>query len=78
MIFAILGSLGGITAFVTAVVFMVRSIVRQVGATEDNTAALKDLKDSVRELKAELSGHETRISRLEGSEPRRQPRRQAP
>jgi hypothetical protein len=41
---AILGSLGGIIAFIGAVVLVIRAIFKQIGAVEDNTRTLKEIK----------------------------------
>jgi predicted PurR-regulated permease PerM len=65
MIAAILGSLGGVVAFIAAISVVVRSIARQVQATVDNTRALKDLKDTVLKLDATVDGHTLRIQRVE-------------
>jgi hypothetical protein len=59
---AILGSLGGITAFLGAVWVVVRAVVRQSAATRDNTAA-------VEQLSSQLRDYGERIARLEGARP---------
>lgn len=71
MIFAVLGSLGGLTAFGTAIWIVVRAIFRQVGATEDNTRALDELRSSVLKLDVQVDEHAQRLARLEGFRQRR-------
>jgi hypothetical protein len=61
----IFGGIGGILAALGAVVVVGRGIFKQVNATEDNTAALRDLTDEVKGLKTTVNGHETRITVLE-------------
>lgn len=64
-ILLVLGSSGGIVAFLSAVVIIGRGIFRQVAATEDNTKALQGLTDEVHDLKTMTGSHETRITVLE-------------
>ena len=66
MIFAVLGSLGGIVAFVGAMWVIIRAVFRNISAVEDNT-------DAVRQLTQRLDKHDDmfmvqgeRIARLEG------------
>lgn len=54
-VFAILGSLGGIVAFITAIVLVIRSVARQVSSTEDNTAAIKEASEEIKALKVAVS-----------------------
>ncbi len=65
MIFAILGSLGGVTAFLGAIAVIVRAISRQVGATESNTRALLDLKTTVQKLDSTVDDQNVRLVRVE-------------
>lgn len=66
VVFEILGSLGGIVAFVGAVWVIVRAILRNVSATEDNTKATSELSHEMRELRTIVNGHGERIAALEG------------
>jgi hypothetical protein len=70
---AIVGALGGLTVFFAAVIAVIRSVVRQVGATEDNTEALRDMKDALTNMDGKMNGiinrldnHAERIASLEG------------
>lgn len=63
---AILAAAGGGVTLIAGVVVTVRAIFRLVSATEDNTEALHEVRDEVKDLKGKLDGYETRISRLEG------------
>ncbi len=65
MIFAILGSLGGVVAFLGAIAVIVRAISRQVGATESNTKALLDLKATVQKLDSTVDDQNVRLVRVE-------------
>lgn len=60
-----IGGAGGILAFATAVVVIGRGIFRQVNATDDNTAAIRELSSEVGRLTRQFNGHETRIAVLE-------------
>jgi hypothetical protein len=66
VIFEILGSLGGIVAFIGAVWVVVRAIARNVRATEDNTKATDGLASEMRDLRGVVNGHGERIATLEG------------
>jgi hypothetical protein len=63
---AVIGALGGLTAFGAAVWAVVRSIAKQVGATKDNTEAVKELTRKLDALDGKVDEHSTRIARLEG------------
>src|SRR5260221_5484930 len=65
MIFAVLGSLGGVVAFLGAIAVIVRSISRQVSATESNTKALNELKDTVVKLDSTVDDQNVRLVRVE-------------
>lgn len=52
---AILGSLGGVAAFMTAIVLVIRAIARQVSSTEDNTKATNDAAAEIKALKEAVS-----------------------
>jgi hypothetical protein len=67
MILAVLGSLGGVVAFVGAVWVVVRAIFRQSGATKDNTEAVDRLTSSVDKMNGEFHHLSERVSRLEGA-----------
>lgn len=60
-----LGGGGGVCVLLTAIMVVGRGVFRQVGATEDNTKALKELTGQVDALFQRLSDHETRIAVLE-------------
>lgn len=62
----ILGSLGGLVAFVVAVVAVFRGVFGQVQATRDLTAAVRELRMAITQLDGKVDGHAERISRLEG------------
>jgi len=66
MVFTVLGALGGIVAFISAIMIVVRAIARQISTTERNTNAVKELTSEIQALKAGYNGHESRISNLEG------------
>ena len=66
MIWTIFGSLGGIVTVIGAVWFIVRAILRNVSATEDNTQATNSLSTEMRELRTIVNGHGERIATLEG------------
>jgi hypothetical protein len=61
----VFGGAGGVVAIVAAVVAVGRGVFRQVGATEDNTTALRALTAELQQVKSTLTGHETRIAILE-------------
>lgn len=65
-ILAILGALGGLVVFGTAIITIVRGIFRQVNATEKNTEALNSLSTVVSNIDTRIDDHAQRISRLEG------------
>jgi flagellar biogenesis protein FliO len=65
-VLAVLGSLGGIIAFVTAVIVVVRGIFRQVQATDDLTRAVRELRDTLTAQDRRLNDYGERIARLEG------------
>lgn len=65
-VLAILGSLGGVAALITAVVIIVRAIFSQVHATLDNTRAMERVTGAVNRLDGKLDDHAERIARLEG------------
>lgn len=64
---AILAALGGIVVFLGAVVAVIRAIFKQIGATNANTAAVRELSLQMGSVNGRLDNHETRISHLEGS-----------
>lgn len=66
MVYEVLGSLGGVVAFIGAIWVIVRAIMRNVSATEDNTTATQNLSGEMRELRTVVNGHGERIARLEG------------
>lgn len=68
--YAILGSVGGIVAFLTAIVIIGRGIFKQVDATEDNTRALKEMTAKVDQLFDKYNDHETRLRVLEDRDKR--------
>lgn len=64
MIFAILGSLGGIVAFLGGVTLLLRGIVRNVDATKDNTTALNKLAGELDKIKIIQNSHGAEIQSL--------------
>jgi hypothetical protein len=66
VVYEVLGSLGGVVAFIGAIWVIVRSILRNVTATEENTKATNNLAGEMRELRTIVNGHGERIARLEG------------
>ncbi len=67
---ALLGALGGLAAFVAGVWALLRGIFRNIGATQDNTRALRQMSDRLEQLGQTVNGHGERIARLEGRRPR--------
>jgi hypothetical protein len=63
---ALLGALGGLVAFVAGVWALLRGIFRNIGATQDNTRALRAVRDQLEQLGQTVNGHGERIARLEG------------
>lgn len=63
---AVLGSLGGIVAFIVAVVTVIKGIFSQIQATKDLTKAVRELRDVVGSLDGKVDIHAERLSRLEG------------
>lgn len=61
----ILSSLGGIISFVTGIVFVIRAILKNVGATRENTQALTDLIKTVTVLKESDDSQNIRLAVLE-------------
>lgn len=59
------GGVGGLLILLTFVIAVGRGVFRQVNATEDNTAAVKELTSKINTIMAQLNGHETRIAVLE-------------
>lgn len=64
-VLVVLGGGGGIVALIGAIIIVGRGVFRQVGATEDNTQAIKALTDEVAKIRHNINGHETRIAILE-------------
>jgi hypothetical protein len=69
-VLAVLGSLGGLAAFGVAMWTIVRAIFKQVGATEDNTKALGDMRGALERLDNTVRSQGERISALEGQQQR--------
>lgn len=63
---AVLASLGGVASIGAATYAIVRAVIRQVHATEDNTKALDRLTAKVDTLDNKVDSHGERIARLEG------------
>jgi uncharacterized protein YybS (DUF2232 family) len=61
----ILGSLGGIVAFVTAVFLIIRAIFKQINAIDDNTTEIRETRDQVTKMAEKISDHDVRIHILE-------------
>lgn len=64
-VLAIMGGLGGILLLLTTIIVIGRGIFRQVNATEENTAAVRELAASVAELKNMYNDLNTRMAVLE-------------
>lgn len=71
VILAVLGSLGGITAFITGTFFVVRGLFAQASATRTNTVAVNKLTEEIEKLDDRLDTHAERIAKLEGHNARR-------
>jgi hypothetical protein len=63
----LLGALGGLSAFIALLIAGFRLIFGQIKAIRDNTDSTRELTKEVQKLTGMYNGHETRISRLEGS-----------
>ena len=61
----VLSSLGGIVTFVTAVFFLIRSVVRAVGAVNENTQALKKMDETMVHLNGIVSQNSIDIAVLQ-------------
>lgn len=61
----ITSAIGGVIVFLSALVVTVRSIFKQIGAVEKNTAAVLELSGKLDRLSAEIIAHEHRITVLE-------------
>ena len=70
---SILGALGGVVVFLGGVWAIVRGIVRQTVATQDNTKAIRALTGKVDKLGETVNDHASRLGRLEGRRQRREP-----
>lgn len=66
VLLSVLGALGGLAAFLTALWFVVRAIIRETQAVEDNTKALTTLTDEVKRINLIQTSHGERIATLEG------------
>jgi len=66
MIFAVLGSLGGIVAFAGAMWVIIRAVFRNINAVEDNTDAVKKLTERMDKHDGMFMSYGERIARLEG------------
>ena len=62
----VLSALGGIVAFVAGVWALLRGIFRNVSATQENTRALREVRDNLDRLSGVVDSQGQRISRLEG------------
>lgn len=51
----ILGSAGGLTAAGTSVFMILRSVARQMSATQSNTEAMRENTQAIRELRAKVT-----------------------
>ena len=60
----VLGSLGGIVAFLTGVGLLMRSIVRNVHATSENTEAVTHMADKLNKFGDTLNQHSIDIAVL--------------
>jgi hypothetical protein len=56
---------GGGIVFLGAIIGLLRGVFKQTAATENNTAALTDLRTTIRELSEKYSNHEARLNSLE-------------
>jgi len=66
MVFAVLGSLGGVVAFCGAMWVVVRAVFKNINAVEDNTDAVKKLTERLDKHDDLFVSQGERIARLEG------------
>jgi hypothetical protein len=59
---AILGSLGGIVAFPTAIFVIARAGFKQANATRENTEALKEMTGAISKLDRRVDDHDIQIA----------------
>lgn len=64
-VLAVLGALGGASAFVTIITVTLRAIFRQVNATEKNTSATENLTKAVESLHGKFEQLDRRVMILE-------------
>jgi len=67
----LLPSLGGIVAFISAMLLLMRAILRSVNAIKDNTEALEVMHRSMIELNGTVSQHTVDIAILQDRQSRR-------
>jgi hypothetical protein len=61
-ILAILGSLGGVAAFITAIYVIIKAAFGQVNATKENTKALNRVSDTIDKLDKRVDQHDIDIA----------------
>lgn len=61
-VLAISGALGGLVVFLGAVWAIIRAVLKQVGATEDNTTATKANTEAIGKLESRMSSVETTVT----------------
>ena len=66
----VFSSLGGGTAFVVAIVVVIRAVTGQVSAVRDNTAAVKELSGKMTGLSETVNKHSEDIAFLKGRQSR--------
>lgn len=60
----VLGSLGGIVAFCTAVIVLAKGIFQQIQATKENTKATQDLSSDMINLTTKVNQHDQDLAIL--------------
>lgn len=66
IVLAILGSLGGVTAIVSALWVVIRAAFHLVNEVDHNTDTLETISTQVTAIDHKLDSHAERIARLEG------------
>jgi hypothetical protein len=65
IIATVTSALGGVIVFLSALVVTIRSIFKQIGTVEKNTAAVRELSSKIERISGTLINHEHRITVLE-------------
>lgn len=64
VIILILSSLGGIVTFATGVFLVIRAILRSIAAIGDNTAALNEVRKTLKEVSGTVDDHTIQLAVL--------------